>query len=113
MSGSWSSQLAEAVAAQLPRRSTAATVHSVRPSSDDVLEIVFSVPGDEDERGIRVDRRVIESTGSRLAQSSLDEIAFDVVAMGICEPRRVEEFCEVDPSGVRWLPLSDWLEDIS
>ena len=113
MTGTWSSQLAQEVTAQLSRRTTTVAVHSVRPISDDILEIVFSVPGDDDARGIRVDRRVIESTDGRLMQSSLDEIAFDVVAMGICEPRRLDEFREVDTAGVRWLPLSDWLEDIS
>jgi hypothetical protein len=113
MTGTWSSQLAEAVATQLSRRATAVTVHSIRPVSDHVLEIVFSVRGDDDLRGIRVERTVIESSDGRVMQSSLDEIAFDVVAMGICEPRRLEEFCEADTAGVRWLPLSDWLEDIS
>lgn len=111
--GTWSSELAEAVATLLSRRATPVAVLSVRPISDDVLEIVFSVPGDDDARGIRLDRRIIESSGGRLTQSSLDEIAFDVVAMGICEPRRLEEFRQADTAGVRWLPLSDWLEDIS
>jgi hypothetical protein len=101
------------VEAQLSGRTTTVAVHSVRPISDDVLEIVFSVPGEDDARGIRLDRRVIESSGGRLMQSSLDEIAFDVVAMGICEPRRLEDFRETDAAGVRWLPLSDWLQDIS
>lgn len=85
----------------------------VRPVADDVLEIVFSAPGDDDERGIRLDRRTIEAARGRLTQSSLDEIAFDVVTMGIGEPRSAEEFTDLDAEGVRWLPLADWLEDIS
>jgi hypothetical protein len=90
-----------------------ATVHSIRPVSDDVLEVVFSLPGDDDLRGMRVDRNVLDAEPGRLRQSSLEEIAFDVVSMGICEPRRIDEFCAADTTGVRWLPLSEWLADIS
>jgi hypothetical protein len=45
--------------------------------------------------------------------STLDEIAFDVVLVGICEPRHIAEFGAADRTGVRWLPLSDWIADIS
>lgn len=77
-----------------------------------MLEVVFSVPGDDDLRGMRLDRKVLDAAPGRLMQSSLEEIAFDVVSMGIREPRRIEEFC-ADATGVRWLPLSEWIEDIS
>ena len=110
---SWALALANAVAAQLGRMTVTARVRWIRPTADDVLEVVFSAPGDNELRGLRVDRQTLEAATGRLAQSSLDEIAFDVVTMGIDEPRPIEEFCVADTSGVRWLRLSDWLADIS
>jgi hypothetical protein len=29
------------------------------------------------------------------------------------EPRGIEEFGAADATGVRWLPLSEWIEEIS
>src|SRR5580700_2128051 len=110
----WSSQLADAVRALLTSRDLGApTVHSMRPVTDDVLEVVFSWPHDDDLRGMRLDRKVFDAATGRLVGSTLEEIAFDVVYMGICEPRPIEEFGAADTTGVRWLRLSDWIEDIS
>lgn len=109
----WSSQLADAVRALLARETRAPTVHSIRPVTDDVLEVIFSWPDDVDLRGMRLDRNVLDAATGRLMGSKLDEIAFDVFAMGIREPRRIEEFGPADTAGVRWLPLSDWIADVS
>lgn len=92
---------------------TPPTLHSIRPVADDVLEVVFSMLGDDDLRGMRLDRKVFDAAAGRLMHSSLEEIAFDVVSMGICEPRRREEFGAADTTGVHWLRLSEWLEDVS
>ena len=89
------------------------TVHSIRPVTDDVLEVVFSWPGDDDLRGMRLDRKAFDTATGRLMHHTLDEIAFDVVNMGIIEPRRIAEFGATDAAGVRWLPLSEWIEEIS
>ncbi|MEX0665749.1 MAG: hypothetical protein WD598_13415 [Acidimicrobiia bacterium] len=89
------------------------TVHSIRPVGDDVLEVVFSVPFDTHRRGIRLDRNTVEAARGRLMHSSLEEIAFDVVSMGIREPRPLAEFHSADTAGVHWLKLAEWLEDIS
>ena len=85
-----------------------ATVHSIRPVGDDVFEVVFSVPYDAHLRGIRLDRKTVEAATGRLMQSSLDEIAFDEVHIGICEPKPIEEFHPADTAGVHWLPLAEW-----
>ncbi len=110
---SWALQLADAIAETVARQCRPVPLCSVRVVGDDALEITFSTPYDTDLHGMRVDRKVIETIPSRLMSSSLGEIAFDVVTMGICEPRRNEEFCEADESGVRWLPFLTWLADIS
>lgn len=89
------------------------TFHSIRPVTDDVLEVVFSWLVDDDLRGIRLDRNVLDAATGRLMDHTLEEIAFDVVYLGICEPRDIAEFGAPDATGVRWLPLSDWIEDIS
>ena len=78
-----------------------------------MLEVVFSGPGDNDLRGIRLDRQVLDAATGRLMQHTLEEIAFDVVYLGICEPRNIAAFNAADANGVRWLPLSDWIVDIS
>ena len=109
----WSSQLADAVRAKLAGTTVAPTVHSIRPVADDMLEVVFSGPGDDELRGMRLDKKVFDAATGRLMGNTLEEIAFDVVYMGICEPRGIEEFGAADATGVRWLPLSDWIEEIS
>ena len=91
----------------------APTVHAIRPVTDDVLEVVFSWLGDDDRRGIRLDRNVLDAATGRLMDHTLEEIAFDVVYLGICEPRDIAEFGAPDTTGVRWLPLSDWIAEIS
>lgn len=88
-------------------------MRSIRPVTDDVLEIIFSWPDDDDLRGMRLDRKVFDAATGRMMGSTLDEIAFDVVLMGICEPRDIAEFHAADRTGIRWLPLSDWIADIS
>jgi hypothetical protein len=47
----WSSQLGDAVRAGLAGETMVPTVHSIRPVTDDVLEVVFSWPDDADLRG--------------------------------------------------------------
>ncbi len=78
-----------------------------------MLEVTFSTPGDTVLRGMRIDRGVLDATPGRLSGSSLEEIAFDILTTGICEPRDIDEFSIVDEAGVHWLPLADWLADIS
>jgi hypothetical protein len=109
----WSSQLADAVRAQLAGETFAPTVHSIRPVTDDVLEVVFSWPGDDDRRGMRLDRNVLDVATGRLTDHTVEETAFDVVYCGICEPRDIKELGAPDATGVRWLPLSDWVAEIS
>ena len=87
--------------------------HSIRPVTDDVLEVVFSWLGDDDLRGLRLDRNVLDVATGRLMNHTLEETAFDVVSLGIREPRDIAEFRAPDTKGVRWLSLSDWIADIS
>jgi len=75
-------------------------VHSIRPAGDDVLEIVFSVPYASELRGIRLERPVIENARGRLLDSSLEEIAFNVVQLSIDEPRNIKKFSVADSEGV-------------
>lgn len=44
---------------------------------------------------------------------SPEELAFNVVHLAIGEPRSIEEFSEPDTVDIRWLPLSDWIADVS
>jgi hypothetical protein len=110
----WSSRLADAVRAELARAGWTPTVHAIRPVTDDVLEVVFSGSRDgNDLRGIRLDRRALDAATGRLQGHTLEETAFDVVYLGISEPRNMAAFDAPDASGVRWLPLADWIADIS
>ena len=89
-------------------------MHSIRAVTDDVVEVVFSGnPDGDDLRGIRLDRKVLDAAPGRLEGRTLSELAFDVVHLGIGEPRDPAEFDAADASGVRWLPLSDWIAEIS
>ncbi len=110
---SWAAQLAAAVWANQATGGVPVILHRVTPISDGVLEVVFYGGADVTLFGLRLEREVLEAATGRLMGCSVEELAFDVVTLGIREPRARESFFPEDAGGVRWLPLSDWIDDIS
>ncbi len=74
---------------------------------------MYFASGESELRGIRISADVIRSAPDRIRVSSVDELAFDIVVMGMCEPRPLSEFLAPDASGVRWLSMSRWLKEIT
>jgi hypothetical protein len=107
----WADSLASAVLAQMARHNTDTKIHSVRALSATTVEIVFSVLGESTLRGIRLDLSWVEAASGRIEGSTIEELAFDTVHLGILEPRSIHEFSEEDNAGVRWLSTENWLED--
>ena len=66
--------------------------------------------GRDTRRGIGLDMTSVQSGSKRIRTSTIDELAFDLVAIGTEEPRRSEEFPDPDENGIRWLPTEEWLD---
>jgi hypothetical protein len=107
----WADRLASAVLAQMARQNTDREIHSVRAVSATAVEIVFSVPGEGTLRGIRLDLSWVEAASGRIEGSTIEELAFNIVHLGVLEPRSIHEFTVEDTAGVRWLSTENWLED--
>ena len=86
------------------------TLQSVQVVTPSCVEIVYWWPGEDTLRGIRLDVSSMESASERIRTSSVDELAFDLVAIGMQEPRRIEEFTHPDENAIRWLPTETWLD---
>lgn len=109
----WASRLAAAIALELSARPAISQLLSITATSPQEIEVIYSDVADSEVRGIRVSADLVRSAPPRLRDSSVDELAFDIVTMGICEPRPPEDFLPPDANGVRWLWLPGWLEEIS
>jgi hypothetical protein len=111
----WASRLAAAIELQLKaiQRPGEARVQSIRATQPDEIEVVYSVPEDPRHRGIRISADLVRSAPARIRESTIDELAFDIVTTGILEPRAQGDFLPADPNGVMWLSIPDWLEEIT
>lgn len=111
----WAARLAAAIATRVEAIALPGEVrlHSIAATSPEEVEVIYSVPGDTGLRGMRISAEVVRSAPERIRVSSIDELAFDIVTTGILEPRVPNEFAPADRSGVRWLPISEWLKEIT
>lgn len=77
------------------------------------VEVVYSVPGNAQLRGIRIDLGVVQSAPERISEATVDELAFDSVLTGVLEPRPSSDFLPMDADSIRWLSVPDWLREIT
>ncbi len=111
LENSWADRLASAVRDQMAKQDADREIHSVQAISDAAVEIVFSIPGERMLRGIRTDLSWVEAASGRIKGSSVEELAFNLVQLGVLEPRSIHELTAEDNAGVRWLATENWLED--
>jgi hypothetical protein len=110
----WSSELVTEIEHQLQRTTGLPPVHSVAARSPDEVEIIFWAPTETPGlRGIRLSRDQVRGAGWRIRESTIGELAFNIIHLGIDEPRALDEFSPPDPHGVRWLDIPPWLAEIS
>lgn len=111
----WASRLASAIEVRLEAIALPGEVrvHSVTATSPEEVEVVYSAGGETELRGFRISADVARSAPERIRESSIEELAFDIVTTGILEPRRSTDFLPEDPHGVRWLSIPDWLREIT
>ena len=116
MTGSdWASRLAAAIKRKLEviARPGEVQVHSIAATSSEEVEVVYSLLPDTALRGFRISADIIRSAPERISVSTIGELAVDIVATGILEPRPPSDFLPVDPDGVRWLSIPGWLQEIT
>jgi hypothetical protein len=106
----WATRIADAVRAEFTQRPMDITLQSVQALSSQSVEVVYSWPGEDTLRGIRLDLTSVERASERIRTSSAGELAFDLVVIGMQEPRAIEDFTEPDAKGIRWLPTQEWLD---
>lgn len=107
----WAARLADVVAHQLhdvPEAGSSLFVHSINVRPDETVEVIYSTGMDPALKGIRLDADSVRSGGELLRTSSVDELAFFLVHVGLCEPRPNDDFLPPDHQGVRWLPMREW-----
>lgn len=109
----WASRLVAAIELQLAARPSVIQLHWARATSPEKIEVVYSDRATTELRGFRISAELVRSAPERIRDSSVDELAFDIVTTGICEPRLSEDFLSPDTNGVSWLSMSRWLEEIS
>lgn len=107
--------LADAVRSELSHRAARQRLHgievrSVRAVSSSTVEVVWSCADENALRGLRLQRSDVRSSSTRIQQSDPKELAFDLVLVGVQEPRAREEFTAPDGDGIRWLPTDAWLD---
>jgi hypothetical protein len=107
----WSAQLAAAIASQCEGEPE---VHlkSADAKSADVVEVIYSLASDSSLRGVRIDAASLQSGPELLRLRIVGELAFYVLHIAMLEPRSIDEFMPPDASGVRWLPMSCWLNEL-
>lgn len=106
----WATRVANEVRLQYADGPREMGLQSVRATSPQAVEVIYSWPGEETLRGIRLHLASVEAASWRIRASTAGELAFDLVAVGMQEPRPLEEFSEPDENGIRWLPTSAWLD---
>lgn len=82
-------------------------------TSPEVVEVVYSDPASDELRGMRISLALVRSAPERIRQSSIEELAFDIVTTGVFEPRPPEDFLLPDHAGIRWLSMDRWIEEVS
>lgn len=111
----WASQIAAAVRSELRDRAATQWLHcielqSVHAASPTAVEVVWACAGRDALRGLRLLQRDVRAASERIRESDPRELAFDLVLVGMQEPRASEEFTAPDADGVRWLPVEAWLD---
>jgi hypothetical protein len=101
-SGEWATRIADAVCAEFTRRRTYTTLQSIQAVSSEAVEVVYSWPGEDTLRGIRLDLSSVGRASERIRATTAGELAFDLVLVGMEEPRPVEDFTEPDA----WHPVA-------
>lgn len=112
----WASRLAAAVASKFAEtteaRDSTVQLHSVRATSPEIVEVIYSDSMHVGLKGIQIDFASVRSGSEIFRESSVDELASNLINLGMLEPRPLEEFLPADTNGVRWLPLHRWLGDL-
>lgn len=111
----WASQIADAVRSELRDRAATQRLHgielqSVQAVSPTAVEVVWACRGGDGFRGLRLLQGDVRSASLRIRESDPRELAFDLVVVGMREPRSNEEFTAPDAEGIRWLPVEAWLD---
>ena len=88
-------------------------LRSVKATSPEEVEVVYIDHIYNEIRGVRISADEVRSAPQRISDSTIEEVAFDIVTTGICEPRPAEDFDAPDVNGVRWLSVPRWLEDVT
>lgn len=92
----WASQLSAAVRSLFGAKPRAIELYSVKAASSEVVEIVHSDAGGWRRRGIRIDQSSVLSARERIIDGSIDELAFDLVCIGMEEPKPEDDFVPPD-----------------
>jgi hypothetical protein len=108
----WASRLAAAIERELAKRPGVVQLRSIRATSSEEVEVVYSDGFHPGLRGIRIGLDAIRSAPQRIRVSSVGELAFDIVTTGTHEPRPTDDFLAPDANGVSWLSLSRWFDDV-
>jgi hypothetical protein len=109
----WASRLVDAIELELAERPAAVHVHCVRATSPEEVEVVYSDWTNTERLGFRISAPLVQAAPWRIRESSVDELVFDIRTTVICEPRAPDVFLSPDINGVRWLPWSQWLEEVT
>ena len=109
----WAPRLVDAIERELAERPAVVHVHWVRATSPEEVEVVYSDWANTERLGFRLSASLVQSAPWRIRDSSIDELAFDIRTTVICEPRAPDNFLPPDTNGVRWLPWSQWLEEVT
>lgn len=109
----WAHRLAAAIELEIAKWPGTSKVASMAVNSPEEIEVVYADGIGSDLCGIRIGSDVVRSAPQRVRLSSIEELAFDIVSTVIREPRPPEDFLPPDANGVKWLSLSQWLDEIS
>ncbi len=107
----WAERLARAVALRLTKDGPEEiTLFAADAVSSQTMQVVYAKASDSILRGIRLGSADLRYASARIQASTIEELAFDLVVLGIGEPRPEEEFLPADADGIRWLPASRWTD---
>jgi hypothetical protein len=107
----WSAHLAAAIASQCEEEPEV-HLQSADAKSADVVEVIYSVASGPGLLGVRIDAASFQSGPELLRSRTVGELAFYVLHIAMLEPRSTDEFTPPDASGIRWLPMSRWLNEL-
>lgn len=109
----WASRLVDAIELCLAQQPATVDVHWVRATSPEEVEVVYSDWTNTQRLGFHISAPLMQSAPERISKSSVDELAVDIRTTVICEPRALDDFLPPDTDRVRWLPWSQWLEEVT